>query len=366
MATSSASSRAALTGNSRRNSSSVSAPTLPSGMSSGSIAITMTISLGFDFRFQNDGSRHSRRLWPRRFRADAGNLLVYGLVGWSWLDVDTNFRIRHEDFDDEPIFKNDDSFSANGLTFGGGVEWRFTENLSIRGEYRFTDFDNFGNNGRFDCDLDVCDGGARFRVPQRHRSQCPARAVHHQLALWRVRCDHCGGLLIRTSVNEIWQAGPDGPACFFMSIGRRQDLQPFGDRRCDLPVRDCKIEPCRGFRVDIRGSPSSTIPRSTMLQEVDMSQLPGQTLNTVIEFLFCIRHGRSARARSCGKSWRCFRSRTAPCWWKTCASGCCFVGAARPKTPDQRFSSHHGRPRAGHLVFGNSQRVGSGPGYQNG
>ena len=118
------------------------------------------------------------------FAPIAGNFLVYGLVGWSWLDVDTNFRIS-EISTDETIFHNDDSFSANGLTFGGGVEWKFTDNLSIRGEYRFTDLDNFDNNGRFDCD-DVCEG-RQLQVPQRHRSRCPARAVHPQLALWRVR-----------------------------------------------------------------------------------------------------------------------------------------------------------------------------------
>jgi mono/diheme cytochrome c family protein len=32
---------------------------------------------------------------------------------------------------------------CHGLTFGGGVEWKFTDNLSVRGEYRFTDLDNF-------------------------------------------------------------------------------------------------------------------------------------------------------------------------------------------------------------------------------
>ena len=87
---------------------------------------------------------------------------------------------------DETLFHNDDNFNANGLTFGGGVEWKFTENVSIRGDYRFTDLDNFDNNGRFDCD--VCDfAKRRLQGPQRHRCQCPARAVHFELALWRVR-----------------------------------------------------------------------------------------------------------------------------------------------------------------------------------
>jgi outer membrane immunogenic protein len=111
---------------------------------------------GFHSHFENDGSSMVDVYGRAGFAPIAGTFLVYGLVGWSWLDVDTNFRIR--DDNDETIFHDDDSFNANGLTFGGGVEWRFTENLSIRGEYRFTDLDNFDNNGRFDhCDGDWCD-----------------------------------------------------------------------------------------------------------------------------------------------------------------------------------------------------------------
>ena len=84
-----------------------------------------------------------------------------------------------------------------------------------------------------------------------------------------------------------------------------------------------------------------------------MSQFPGQTLNTVVEsYLHTPRPLRESEIVR--EILAVFPSRTAPCWWKTCASGCCFVGAARPKTPDQKFSSHHGRPRAGHFVFGDS------------
>jgi outer membrane immunogenic protein len=87
--------------------------------------------------------------------APTGSFLIFGLVGWTWADVDSGFRIR-DDFDEDFRHNNDDEFNANGLTFGGGVEWKFTENLSIRGEYRFTDLDNFENNGRFDLDCDDC------------------------------------------------------------------------------------------------------------------------------------------------------------------------------------------------------------------
>jgi outer membrane immunogenic protein len=80
--------------------------------------------------------------------APTGSLLIFGLVGWTWADVDAGFRIRHDEHEDWRD-NNDDEFNADGLTFGGGVEWKFTDNLSIRGEYRFTDLDNFDNNGHF-------------------------------------------------------------------------------------------------------------------------------------------------------------------------------------------------------------------------
>ena len=94
--------------------------------------------------------------------APTPNLLVFGLVGWSFLDINTDFRIR--DFDtDEPSSTIPTTLSANGLTFGGGVEWKVTDNVSIRGDYRFTDLDNFDNNGNFDCDVCDCED---FRAPQ--------------------------------------------------------------------------------------------------------------------------------------------------------------------------------------------------------
>ena len=105
-------------------------------------------------RFHTDGSTMVD-VYGRAGFAVTPNLLVFGLVGWSWLDINTEFRIR--DFNDEPIFKHDDNVSINGLTFGGGVEWKVTDNVSIRGDYRFTDLDNFSNDGNFHCD--VCDNG---------------------------------------------------------------------------------------------------------------------------------------------------------------------------------------------------------------
>jgi len=101
---------------------------------------------GFHDHFENSGSSMVD-VYGRAGFAPTQNLLVFGLVGWSWADADTNFRVR--DDSDNLLFHHDDNVSANGLTFGGGVEWKFTDSLSIRGEYRFTDLDNFNNNGNF-------------------------------------------------------------------------------------------------------------------------------------------------------------------------------------------------------------------------
>jgi len=103
---------------------------------------------GFDGRFNNDGSSLVD-VYGRAGFAPTPNLLVFGLVGWTWADIDTDFRIRDE-FGDT-LFHNSDNFNANGFTFGGGVEWKFADlPLSLRAEYRFTDLDNFDNNGRFE------------------------------------------------------------------------------------------------------------------------------------------------------------------------------------------------------------------------
>ena len=97
--------------------------------------------------------------------APTQNLLLYGLFGWSWADVGHDWRFRSDEFA-EADFHRGDEFSASGFTFGGGAEYRFTENLSLRAEYRFTDFDSFDDNRReffedvefrrnFEVDLDV-------------------------------------------------------------------------------------------------------------------------------------------------------------------------------------------------------------------
>jgi outer membrane immunogenic protein len=113
----------------------------------------------FHDHFDSNGSTMVDVYGRAGFAPIEGSLLVYGLVGWSWLDVDTNFRVR--DDEDNVLFHHDDNVTANGVTFGGGVEWKFPEwPLSLRAEYRFTDLDNFDNNGNF---FDEC-GCDNFRA----------------------------------------------------------------------------------------------------------------------------------------------------------------------------------------------------------
>ncbi len=108
---------------------------------------------GFDHHFDHNINEHGRRLWPRRLRAASQSVWSIGLVGWSWpiLRAISGSGTKSG----EALFQQRRQFNANGLTFGGGVEWRFTENVSLRAEYRFTDLDNFDNNGRFDREGDV-------------------------------------------------------------------------------------------------------------------------------------------------------------------------------------------------------------------
>ncbi len=79
------------------------------------------------------------------------NLLAFTLAGWSWADVDHNFKIDCDECD-EPIVKLGDNKTANGLTVGIGAEYKWTESLSLRGEYRFTNLQGFNDRKFFDED----------------------------------------------------------------------------------------------------------------------------------------------------------------------------------------------------------------------
>jgi outer membrane immunogenic protein len=131
------------------------------------VAPSFVVGVGADWTFgdgisidrsHNDEDSEWRHRWDAQVNdmvdvygragfAPTGSLLIFGLVGWTWADVDAGFRLR--DDSEDWRHNSDDNFNANGLTFGGGLEWKFTENLSVRGEYRFTDLDNFDNNGHF-------------------------------------------------------------------------------------------------------------------------------------------------------------------------------------------------------------------------
>jgi outer membrane immunogenic protein len=77
--------------------------------------------------------------WQGSIRARLGvafdRLLVYGTGGWAFGGVSGGFRNGGILFDDN----NDDTLT--GWTLGAGVEYAFTNNLTTRLEYRYTNFD---------------------------------------------------------------------------------------------------------------------------------------------------------------------------------------------------------------------------------
>ena len=103
---------------------------------------------GFDDHFDHKNKSLVDVYWRSGF-TPIPNLLVFGLGGWTCADIESNFRVRDDEGED--VFHNNDDFNVNGLTVGIGFEWKFADYpLSLRTEYRFTDLDNFDNNGRFD------------------------------------------------------------------------------------------------------------------------------------------------------------------------------------------------------------------------
>ena len=118
---------------------------------------------GFDSHFDHNNKSLVDVYWRAGF-TPLPNLLVFGLAGWTFADLESNFRVRDDEGED--IFHNNDSFNANGPTVGIGLEWQFADwPLSLRTEYRFTDLDNFDNNGRFDFDGESC-----YECSFRHRN----------------------------------------------------------------------------------------------------------------------------------------------------------------------------------------------------
>ena len=81
--------------------------------------------------------------------------LVYGLVGWSWAKAEVN-AFEGCDFNgsgsslcgNSDVFANNDE-TVDGLTLGAGLEWMALEHMSVRLEYRYTDFGSIDAYGSY-------------------------------------------------------------------------------------------------------------------------------------------------------------------------------------------------------------------------
>ena len=67
------------------------------------------------------------------------NMMLYGLVGWSWADVNTSYFEGCGGAGGCDDIVASGSSSQDGLTVGGGFEAMIFENWSGRLEYRYTD-----------------------------------------------------------------------------------------------------------------------------------------------------------------------------------------------------------------------------------
>jgi outer membrane immunogenic protein len=79
-----------------------------------------------------------------RFGLAFDRVLIYGKAGGAWA------RVRHTEGDldlpgphFDPLFSFDVSKTLTGLAVGGGLEWAWTNNWSIKAEYLFLDFKDF-------------------------------------------------------------------------------------------------------------------------------------------------------------------------------------------------------------------------------
>jgi len=74
------------------------------------------------------GSIRARLGWAR------DNLLVYATGGYAWADGDFSYTLENTGVTD------DFSETIDGWTVGGGLEYGFSDNISTRIEYRYTDY----------------------------------------------------------------------------------------------------------------------------------------------------------------------------------------------------------------------------------
>ncbi|MDP9138811.1 MAG: outer membrane beta-barrel protein [Pseudomonadota bacterium] len=105
--------------------------------------------------------------------------LLYVLGGWSWANAEASLSQGCDlEGDGGPgpcgDFTESDDDIIDGLTLGGGVEFLFTENISLRVEYRHIDFDDIELSGVLvpatntgssstDTDVDSIRGTINFR-----------------------------------------------------------------------------------------------------------------------------------------------------------------------------------------------------------
>ncbi|WP_088343440.1 MULTISPECIES: outer membrane beta-barrel protein [Rhodomicrobium] len=70
--------------------------------------------------------------------------LIYVLGGYSQADVNAHARFRLLDGVGgvTSAFRNDDDIDADGFTVGAGIETKLSQNISLKLEYRFTDFED--------------------------------------------------------------------------------------------------------------------------------------------------------------------------------------------------------------------------------
>lgn len=82
--------------------------------------------------------------------------LVYGAAGVAYADSEVK------------AFGSKDSKTVYGYTVGGGAEYAVTDNVALRGEYRYTDFGKerysvAGTSGKIDYDEHRVMGGVSFK-----------------------------------------------------------------------------------------------------------------------------------------------------------------------------------------------------------
>lgn len=68
--------------------------------------------------------------------------LAYGLVGWTWADVQQTWSIDRFGWQ-ESVSQSD---WLDGLTLGGGLEAMVAKNVSVKVEYRYTKLDGFSSD----------------------------------------------------------------------------------------------------------------------------------------------------------------------------------------------------------------------------